>query len=596
MKKSFGIFLALQFIALSSLFAQSLPSADLVLLNGKIITMDPQFSFAEAVAIKQDKIIAVGTNKEIKKRIGAETKSINLAGKTVIPGLIDFHTHADGAAVSELDEPIPDVHTIAELLAWIKNQTTIKKQGEWIIHPKIFFTRLRELRQPSLAELDSVAPNHPVFLNGSYGGMINSAAMQASGIRSGTTNPGLVRDKQTGKLTGFIRASAFGLLHLPSRKQVSEEQRLNAMQAMLQRYNQYGITSICSGGGDFKLYKRYQELNNQGKLTTRVFQNIILNTSSSLTTQMLIDTLKSFRYVTGDGDSMVRIGAFKVTLDGGILTGTAFMREPWGEKARAIFGIEDAGYRGIVNYSREDLFAIVKAANELNWKFTAHCTGGGGVDLLLDVFEEVNKIKPIKPRRFSIIHGNFFTPEAIRRMKALGVCADMQPAWFYKDADAMKFILGEKTIQTFHPYKSLVDAGVIVNGGSDHMVKLDANTSVNPYNPFLAMWTMVTRTTERGTVINPAEAIARKDALKAYTINNAYGSFEEKLKGSIEVGKLADMAVLSDDILTCPVEQIKNIEAELTLLGGKVVYSSGKIYPESLKLTAAISAVEKTSK
>ena len=572
------LLLVFQLIALTNLVAQNaFLSADLILLHGKIVTVDNNFTIAEAVAIQGDKIIAVGTNNEIIKLANGKTKVIDLNGRTVVPGLIDFHTHADGASVSELDEEIPDVHTTSQLLAWIKAQTLIKKQGQWIVHPKIFFTRLKELVQPSLAELDSVAPDNPVFLNGSYGGMINSSAMKASHINAETLNAGIIRDKKTGLPTGFIRASAFKLLNLPSRKTLSEKERLEALQAMLHRYNQCGITSICSGGGDYKLFTVYQTLNQQHKLTIRVFQNIILNTSAGFNTQMLIDTLKSFGYKTGDGNDMVRIGAFKVTLDGGILTGTAFMREPWGEKAHDIFGIEDTTYRGILNYSRQDLLSIVKTANDLGWKFTAHCTGGGGVDLLLDVFEEVNKIKPIKDRRFSIIHGNFYTEDAIRRMKELNVCADMQPAWFYKDADAMRYILGEKIIQTFHPYKSLIDEGVVVNGGSDHMVKLDANTSVNPYNPFLAMWAMITRTTERGTVILPSQAVSREQALRIYTINNAYGSFEENIKGSIEVGKLADIAVLSDDILACPVNQIKNIQSELTLLGGKIVYSSGKV-------------------
>ena len=168
-------------------------------------------------------------------------------------------------------------------------------------------------------------------------------------------------------------------------------------------------------------------------------------------------------------------------------------------------------------------------------------------------------------------------------MSELGVYADMQPAWFYKDADAMEYILGEKRIETFHPYRSLIDAGVIINGGSDHMVKLDATTSTNPYNPFLAMWTMITRTTERGTVIMPSEAISREQALKIYTINNAYASFEESLKGSIEPGKVADMAVLTDDLLTCSVDQIKNIKSDLTLMGGKVVYSSGRVVLREIK-------------
>lgn len=575
MKRNFIILLTFQFLPLFLLFAGKPSSyADLILLNGKIVTVDQHFTIAEAVAVKQDKIIAVGSTNEIRKFAGSKTKVIDLAGKTVVPGLIDFHAHPDGAAVSELEQEIPDVHTIAGLLNWIKSEAAIKKQGEWIIHPKLFFTRLKELRQPSLAELDSVAPHHPVFLNGSYGGMINSAAMQASAITGATQHQGIARDKKTGMLTGFIRASAFKLLKLPPQKPLSREQKLQAFEAMLKRYNQYGITSVCSAAGNEELFSMYHDLEKRNKLTARIFQNILVNTGPGMTTKMLIDTLKRFRYVTGDGDPMVRIGALKVTLDGGILTGTAYMREPWGDKAAQIFGIEDTNYRGVLNYSREDLLSIVKVANELNWKFTAHCTGGGGVDLLLDVFGEVNRVKPIKDRRFSIIHGNFFTKEAITRMSELGVCADMQPAWFYKDADAMEHILGEKTIQTFHPYRSLIDAGVVVNGGSDHMVKWDANTSVNPYNPFLAMWTVITRTTERGTVIMPSEAISREQALKMYTINNAYASFEESLKGSIEPGKFADMVVLTDDILTCPVEQIKNIQSELTLLGGRVVYSS----------------------
>jgi hypothetical protein len=197
-----------------------------------------------------------------------------------------------------------------------------------------------------------------------------------------------------------------------------------------------------------------------------------------------------------------------------------------------------------------------------------------GVKLLLDVIDEVNREVSVKDRRFSIIHGNFFSPDAIRKMSELGVYADLQPAWFYRDADAMLFILGEGRIKDFHPYRSLVDAGVLINGGSDHMVKWDASTSVNPYNPFLAMWTMISRTTQKGNVIHPEEAITREDALRIYTINNAYASFDETLKGSIESGKLADIAVLSDDILTCPVGRIRDIESDMTLVGGKIVYAS----------------------
>jgi predicted amidohydrolase YtcJ len=549
-------------------------SVDLILINGKIVTVDKKFTIAEAVAIKNDRIVAVGTSNKIKKLAGNQTKTIDLKGKTVIPGLIDSHLHPESASVSELDEEIPDVHSIGELLNWIKSQTSVKKKGDWIVFPKMFSTRLKELRQPTLTELDSVAPDNPVFLNGSFGGMINSKAIKVSGITEKTVNPGILIDRNNGKLTGFIRSSAFNLLKLPAAKQLTPAEKIEALKSMLKRYNQYGITSVTSGTGDPGTIEMYRSMAANNVLTTRVYQNILLQMSTgNITAEKVSDKLKSFKFKTGDGDEWVRVGPVKVFLDGGILTGTAYLQEPWGDKARAIFGIEDTSYRGVLNYTREELISIVSTANGQNWSFTAHATGGGSVDLLLDVFEEVNRQKPIKERRFSIIHGNFYTKQAIKRMSELGVYANMQPIWFYKDADAMEYILGEKRIQSFHPYRSMIDAGVTVNGGSDHMVKWDANTSINSYNPFLAIYTMITRTTERGTVILPTEAISREEALRMYTINNAYASFEESLKGSIEPGKLADIVVLTDNILTCPANQIKKIQSEMTIVGGKIVYS-----------------------
>jgi len=566
----------IQFVFLLNLFASNpAQSADLIFINGKIITVDDKFSIVNAIAIEKDKIIAVGPNDEIIKLAGDRTQIIDLEGKTLIPGIIEAHLHPEWASVSELENIIPDVHSIDELLKWIQSQAQIKKQDEWIIHPKLFFTRLKEMRQPTLAELDSVAPNHPVFLDGTYGGMINSRAMSLSNITKDTNHPGIIVDPETGSLTGFLRASAFSLLKLPPERDWSYQEKLDALEEMLKRYNRVGITSLCSGGGSLETFTMYHDLKKEDRLSVRIFQNIMVPFDPDTSKNIISREIDKLKYVTGDGDEWVRMGALKILLDGGILTGTAYLREPWGRKAQAVYGISDLTYRGILNYTREELLSLVTVANQKGWKFTAHCTGGGGVDLLLDVYETVNRLKPIQERRFSIIHGNFYTEDAIKKMRKLEVCADMQPAWFYKDADAMKYVLGNKRVRTFHPYQSLFSAGVKVNGGSDHMVKLDPNTSINPYNPFLAMWTMVTRTTERGTVIVPDEAISREQALKMYTINNAYASFEESIKGSIEPGKLADLVVLSQDILTCPVDQIRNIHTELTVVAGKIVYKSG---------------------
>ncbi len=553
---------------------KSMKYADLILINGKILTVNKEFTISEGVAVAGNKIIAAGSTIEMKKLSGINTRIIDLHGRTVIPGLIDSHLHPESASVSELEEEIPELHTMDQLLGWIKNQSEIKSNGEWIILPKFFPTRLTEMRQPTLSELDSVAPNHPVFLDGSFGGMINSKAMQLSGITDGTMHPGILKDVKSGTPTGFIRSSAFELLKLPEQKSLSDKESEDALVEMLKRYNQYGFTSLVSGAGDPESLKRYIDLAESKILTARICMNILLPTTGKITKETVTEKVKQYTAITGDGNEWVSTGSLKIFLDGGILTGTAYMKEPWGVKAVDIYGIEDPLYKGVVNYTRDDLINIVSVANEYNWSFTAHATGEAAVDLLLDVYEEVNRQKTIKAKRYSIIHGNFFNDKAIKKMVELGVYANMQPAWFYKDAEAMDSILGSEKVKIFHPYRTMTDAGVMINSGSDHMVKWDADASINPYNPFLAMWTMVTRRTENGLVIIPSEAITREEALKAYTINNAFATFEEKIKGSIEPGKLADMAVISDDILTCPSDSIKEIKCLMTILDGKIIYSS----------------------
>jgi predicted amidohydrolase YtcJ len=548
----------------------------MILTNGKIITVDKDFTVHQAVWVENDKVAAAGRDTDIIKLAGKGTRVIDLKGSTVIPGIIDAHLHPESASVSELENEIPDLHTEAELLEWLEARVASGRKHEWIIHPKLFFTRLKELRMPPLTMLDKIAPDNPVFFNGSFGGMINTAAVNASGIAFNPGHPGVIMDKKTGKFTGFIRASAFPLLKLPQERELNAREKLDALNDMLKRYNRSGITSVCSGEGDYSNYEAYKELHRQHRLTVRVFQNFLLKKSPGKTVEMLCDEMRNLDFVTGYGDEWVRVGSIKIMLDGGILTGTAYMDEPWGEKAADIFGTGDKGYRGVLSYNRDELLSMVSLANDLNWKFAAHCTGKGAVDMLLDVFEEVNNKKPIREGRFAIIHGNFFDKEAIRKMSSLGVYADMQPAWFYKDTEALRLILGEERTRCFHPYRSMIDAGVKINGGSDHMVKWDPDRSVNPYNPFLGMSAMVTRATSTGSVIMEEEATGREEALRIYTINNAFASFEENIKGSIEAGKLADIVVLSDDILTCRQDHIRNIKSELTIVGGKIVYSSGK--------------------
>jgi len=551
--------------------------ADTILINGKVITVNSEFSIFEAIAIKDGKILDVGSNEEIKRLAGDKTDVFDLKGHTVIPGIIEGHLHPIPASQSELFEEIPDLHTIDELLTWVHGEAKKKQEGEWIIHPKFFATRMMGMRPPLISELDSVAPHNPVFLNGSYGGTINSNALIYSGITNPEDHPGILKNEKTGLPNGLITASAFKLLKLPDKRAITNDEKLAALKYMLHLYNQVGITSICSGIGTTENLNLYKALMTRGELTVRVFQNIRIPFSPHATAAEMQIALDSLGYKTGDGDDWVKVGALKATIDGGILTGTAFLREPWGVGSKEIYGITDPQYRGVLMISKNELVHMISVAAKSGWKFTSHVTGGGGVDTLLAAYQEVNESIPVKGRRFSVIHGNFFNPRAIEIMSDLDIYADMQPAWYYKDADLLNMVLGGQRIKTFHPYRSLFDAGVVVNGGSDHMVKLDSYTSINPYNPFLSMWSIIARKTERGSNIVPEEALTRNQALSMYTINNAWESFDENKKGSIEPGKFADLAVLSKDILTCPEDSIKEIRVLMTMVGGEIVYETGEI-------------------
>jgi len=220
---------------------------------------------------------------------------------------------------------------------------------------------------------------------------------------------------------------------------------------------------------------------------------------------------------------------------------------------------------------RENLFEMAKTAAELGWQMTAHTTGGGATDVLLDAYENINKTVPIAGRRFTVTHGNFPDPRAIDRSKKLGVVYDIQPFWLYLDGPAIKDVFGPR-MKDFQPLRSLIDAGVVVGGGSDHMIRFDPREATNPYHPFLGMWIAITRKMVDGKVMNPEQRITRMEALKMWTWNGAYLSFEEKEKGSIEAGKLADLAVITKNYANCPEDEIKDIEALRTVVGGKVVY------------------------
>jgi predicted amidohydrolase YtcJ len=561
--------LAIVICAASSAWAAPAP-ADLVVLNGKVLTVDAAFRVAEAAAIRDGVFVLVGTNEEARALVGPRTRVIDAAGRTVIPGLIDSHVHALGVAESEARGAFRDLRTIAEIQAWIREQAAAAPAGQWIFCPRVFPTRLAERRLPTRAELDAAAPRHPVVVDAAYAFMVNTAALQAAGIGPDTPSPpggSIVKDAQ-GEPTGLLR-NVGGLLDR-YRGAGHPERLLSALETVHRRYNEAGITSVIERAADLDGYRAYAQLH--GLDRQRVRATITLRVDGGGTVEGTEAFLRSLPLRPGQGDDWLRVGPLKIFADGGILAGTAFMREPYGPAAASLYGVADPAYRGFLTISADKIRDIVRTGNRHGWQMCAHVTGDAGVDAVLDAFAAADADRSIRDRRFTLIHAYFPTPEVARRAAALGVAVDTQPAWYYKDADALLPALGEPRLRPFIGLAEWLHAGVKVVLNTDHMFGLDPDRSLNPYNPFLTMYVAVTRRTEGGQVIGPEQAISREDALRMMTANAAWLSFEERRKGSIEVGKLGDLVVLSDDYLTCAPERIRDIHARVTVLGGAVVY------------------------
>jgi predicted amidohydrolase YtcJ len=270
---------------------------------------------------------------------------------------------------------------------------------------------------------------------------------------------------------------------------------------------------------------------------------------------------------------MLQIIGIKTYLDGGMLTGSAYMRQPWG--VSQIYAIRDPQYRGVLFIPKERLLQIVKTTLDSGLQFTAHSVGDGAVHTLLDVYEQLNRARPIKDNRPCITHSNFMSEEAVKKCAELGVSVDIQPAWLYLDTRTLVAQFGYDRLRWFQPLRSLFEAGVIAGGGSDHMQKIGSLRSINPYNPFLAMQTAITRRARwyEGQ-LHPEEALSREQAIRFYTSNNAWLLFRENEAGTLEPGKRADLIVVDRDLLTCPEDQISETNVLRTYLDGKLVFSA----------------------
>lgn len=550
--------------------------ADLVVYHGKIVTVDEDFHIADAMAIKGDRIVAVGTDAEVLAHAGDETRRIDLEGRTVLPGLIDSHVHPTGASMYEFDHPVPEMETIADVLQYIKSRTEVVPVGEWITLQQVFITRLRDQRFPNRRELDAVAPKHPVVFRTGPDGALNSLALKLSGIDRDFEitdgKPGYIeRDPESGEPTGILRSCTRLVKRTSRGKSATKSERYRRLKELLADYNRVGLTSISDRNVSDSALALYRELKEANDLSCRVYLYYGVNAQAS-EADIEKRIQRATEHALHEYDNMLWLRGIKVFLDGGMLTGSAYMRKPWG--VSDIYSINDPEYRGLRYIPEDRLYGIAKLALENDLQMTAHSVGDGAVHALIDAYAKINEQFPIRDKRPCITHCNFMSLEAIQAMQKLGIVADLQPDWLYLDGATLLKQFGQDRTEYFQPYKTLFDHNVVVGGGSDHMQKIGNLRSINPYDPFLGMWITLTRQPRwMEAPLHPEQRITREQAIRLYTINNAFLTFEETQKGSLESGKLADFVVLEKDILTCPLEDVRTMQVHETYLGGKRVFA-----------------------
>lgn len=541
-----------------------------LITNARIVTVDERFSITDAMAFRGDRIIALGEAAKALDTPGAALKKLDMRGRTILPGLMDSHTHPVGAATHEHDHEIPAISDIPQLLEYIRHRAATQPAGSLIAVRQVFVTRLKEQRYPTRAELDSVAPMHPVSFSTGPDTMLNSVALKSAGIDRNYEHPagmtGFVEFGDDGEPTGMVRAftpkiGAAEVVRTPTREETIEHVR-----KLFEDYNRVGFTTIADRGASGSSVEIYEQLRKAGNLNVRLrVSHTFPSDTTWETTEKAIDAI--IDHPLRKPDLSLQIIGTKIWLDGGMLTGSALMIDPWGESK--IYGITDKSYRGVQRTPGRYLEAMIRKVSDAGLQFTAHSVGDGAVKLLVDSYAKLDAEKSIAATRPCVTHCNFMAPESIALAAKHGVVIDLQPIWFWLDGNTLLKQFGDERMSRFQPLKSMFAAGLHVGGGSDHMQKIGSLRSVNPYDPWLAMWIAESRQCRNlDRPLHPEQGLTREQVIRMYTIANAWVLFLEKDAGSLEVGKLADFIVTDREVDRCTVDDLRETRVLETWLGG----------------------------
>jgi predicted amidohydrolase YtcJ len=545
---------------------------DTVMFNGNVITVDNNFSIAEAVAAKDDKIIGVGSSEDMKKMAGNNTRLIDLKGATVLPGINDAHCHLNGFGLQRppmvVDLGYPAIKSIVDMRRATAKKVTEVEPGKWIDGwgwDRGFLDELKEKPDiwPTRFDIDEVSPDNPVVYTDFSGHvcLANSKALEISGIDKNTPDPegGIVQKDDSGEPTGILFEASAGLVRRLIPPATEEERKTGILNAMAE-LNSLGITCVTEPGLSPELIRIYTDLHNQGKFTLRV-NCMIMGGPSLESVKNILDRVGTS---TGFGNDWLRISGLKLMADGIPPSKTAFMYEDYIGGGHGKLLVE--GETDEERYNM--LISMIKYANTRNFQVGIHVTGDRGIDACVDGYIAALE-EHLWDARHYIIHTDYVTPECIKRMAKNNIGANVQSAIKWTIGNLMIGITGEKRAAYHWPLKSLFDGGVKVTNSSDASVTYpDWRQGVES--------SVLRKDKATGKVIGADQCITVEQAIRSYTINGAWQDHQDNIRGSIEIGKLADFTIIGGDILTIDPNKIHEIPVLYTIVDGKTVYKNPK--------------------
>jgi len=524
---------------------------ELILYNANIMTMDEAEPRAQAVAIADGRFLAVGSSDDVRHLAKASVRQVDLGGKTVVPGFIDAHSHPSYAGIRHLKWVDCDLRSVADIQKAIRERAARTPPGDWVIGFKYDDTKTAEGRKITRADLDAAAPGHPVFIEhrGGHTAYVNSVALRRTEIAEGVADPpgGKFDRDSAGRLSGGVKENATEPFRKILPGNFTRDEMRRGIKLISQMLVRTGITSSTECEGTPEDLLAYQDAREAGELSFRVY---------CFLAYPFLERMSAAGVRTGLGDDWVRIGAIKLLADGSISERTARLTQPY-------VGRPDD--YGILVATEQELYEAARKARLAGWQVGTHANGDAAIDLMLRVYERLQKELPSRDPRYRLEHCTVVNPGLIARIKAQGVIPTPFSTYVYYHGEKMREY-GADRLNWMFAVRSFLDAGVRVTQASDY--------PPGPFEPMMALQSEVTRTDSHGNVWGPQQRVTVEEAIRVGTINGAYASFDEHRKGSITAGKLADLVVLGRDPLKVDPLTLIDIPIERTMVGGRWVYES----------------------